>query len=1171
MKLQLYRLGLTVCLALLQLSGWAQINTEFGKNRVQFHEFSWFQYETKHFITYYDRKDQNLAKFAFQVAEGEYENLQNLMEYRLGGKIALVLYTDITDLKQSNIGKEDIFYNTGGVTKIVENKVFIHFNGDHNDFRRQIREGIAKVLLSHMVFGDNLQEILQNNMLLSLPVWFTEGIVSYVAQDWTVAEDLRLRDKILSGDYTDFQRLADEDPKLAGHSFWFFVSQLYDKSTVSNLLYLTRINRSIESGFLYVTGTPFNVVAEGWHDFYRERYEQDVQGLIFPDLKSEQVFIPAIKKRPRVTKVALSPDGKTLAYVTNDIGKTRVYLKLADEAQPKLIFKSGTRNNLQATDYGYPLIAWSATGKNLAIYYEKQDDIKLITYNLKDETKTYTPVEGVERVLSVDYINDKDMVITAILGGYSNLFTFSANRGLKPISKDFWDYRDASYAYFNGKKGIVFSSNRPNINFVQESLDTILPLGNYDLFWYDLDNPTAELYNITNTPNANEFQVKSLDSTHLVWISDAAGHHTLHTGMVDTVFAYYNRVYKFKDGSEVVMHADSVLEIEPNSLDTSFTLPVYLPKTRSWASQTFARGINDFSLANNGMASYLFQKDNRYVVYTDKLDWSKQITEKNTVFRQRRSAKVTEKANKPPKVEVVAPVEPIVPEPDNVRGDTTALDSLLNELESYLFQSRFDDIEIPRPLQDPAPEPVKQAEPAAQMLVNEQGSVLLQAPNAANNTPTKPNVPKFVSTKVVPYKVRFRINDLVTQMDNSIMFGGLLPNFAGSQGYQYPPMGFLVKTSIEDVFEDHTLEGGMRIPFSFNGMEYFLTYNNRKRRLDQTYSVYRRGVSNAYNIEGVGVPADYAFRAKTITHLVQAQYKWPFDIYRSVRATVTARDDKFVPLATDPISLAINTYSEQRIGLRLEYVFDNAITINTNILNGTRYKFTAEFYNRFQANLANNRLNIDPSVGLMGVLGVDARHYIPLFKHSVLAMRAAGSSSFGSDKFLYFLGGVENWLLPKYNNEIPVPDDQSFSYQVLATNLRGFANNIRNGNSYALANIEARVPLFNYFSKRPLRSNFLRTFQLVAFMDAGTAWQGLNPFSSDNPLNTKVITNAERPQDYAPVTVTVQYFRNPLVMGAGLGARAMLFGYFIKLDYAWGIETGRVQKPIFYFSIGQDF
>ena len=132
-----------------------------------------------------------------------------------------------------------------------------------------------------------------------------------------------------------------------------------------------------------------------------------------------------------------------------------------------------------------------------------------------------------------------------------------------------------------------------------------------------------------------------------------------------------------------------------------------------------------------------------------------------------------------------------------------------------------------------------------------------------------------------------------------------------------------------------------------------------------------------------------------------------------------------------------------------------------------------------------------------------------------------------------------------------------------ANNVRGFKSNIRNGTSYALINTELRVPVFKYFSRR-IKSSFFRSFQLVGFFDIGTAWEGLSPYSNNNPLNITTVTNGA-------VSLSINYFRDPIVMGYGAGVRAMLFGYFLKLDYGWGIESRVTQNPRLHFSIGMDF
>ncbi len=49
-------------------------------------------------------------------------------------------------------------------------------------------------------------------------------------------------------------------------------------------------------------------------------------------------------------------------------------------------------------------------------------------------------------------------------------------------------------------------------------------------------------------------------------------------------------------------------------------------------------------------------------------------------------------------------------------------------------------------------------------------------------------------------------------------------------------------------------------------------------------------------------------------------------------------------------------------------------------------------------------------------VGFDARHYLPVYRNLIWAVRAAGDFSFGDQKVVYYLGGVDNWFGPKFND-----------------------------------------------------------------------------------------------------------------------------------------------------------
>jgi hypothetical protein len=202
----------------------------------------------------------------------------------------------------------------------------------------------------------------------------------------------------------------------------------------------------------------------------------------------------------------------------------------------------------------------------------------------------------------------------------------------------------------------------------------------------------------------------------------------------------------------------------------------------------------------------------------------------------------------------------------------------------------------------------------------------------------------------------------------------------------------------------------------------------------------------------------------------------------------------------------------------------------------------------------------------MVVYGIDVRHYLKVHRQIILASRFAASSSFGEQKLVYYLGSQDNAIIPTdiFDYTIPIDYSQNYGFQALATNMRGFLQNIRNGNNFALINNEIRIPVFQYLLNKPIRSDFIRNTQIVSFLDIGTAWNGNNPYSKKNSFNTEVIPGN-------PVTVVLDRQVNPIVAGFGGGLRSRLFGYFLRADWAWGYEDGVVRDVIFYLSLGLDF
>lgn len=1058
------------------------INTEFGKNRVQYHDDfnNWWQYETPNFITYWYGKARFIAQPVIQLAEIDHDEIQKVLEHRINDKIEIIVYVDVSDLKQSNIGTEESFTNKTGETKIVGNKMFVYFDGNHQNLRQKIKEGIATVYFNNMLFGSNLQEIIQNAVLMNIPEWYKQGVVAYSASSWNHLIEDELRDIWARKEkFRNFDKLAEEHPRVAGHSFWFYIEQNYGKSAISNLLYLTKISRGTENSFEYILNANLTTLKEDWKNFYSQYYVEE-EGKFVPNAVNSEIRLSNKKYSP-ISNIKLSPDGSKLLYSYNDQGKLRVVIRDLTTGKEKRILKYGYKNVFQETDYNYPILAWHPTKPEVSILYEHRDVIKLMKYNItKDEKMEQLIPTDFQRIYSMSYMDDLDYVFSASLDGFSDLYHYkSKNRNYFRLTNDFYDDLHAEYIAYKGKKGILFSSNRASDTLLDLRLDTILPVDNFDIFFLPFDEKKME--RITNTTYTSEMFPYLMDDNHIAYLADASG---------------INNTYIYDIGKNI--------SYPISNLDRNI--------------------IRHHSISNQNTYATTYYKDGMYKFFIENKDVNTKVSPNRTQTRGGSDSNpliISTPAVAPesPKTKVIEP--------------------------GFLFQSNF-------------PDP-QNIEPVRSKLSNDAPSVLNI--NIKQNSEITKRVEPYNNTRAYTANKRFALNNITTKMDNDILFEGLESYTGDRQQLLTTPLGILFKANIEDLFEDYSVEGGVRIPTTFMGSEYFLVFDNKKSRIDKRIALYRK--SNKYN-NAQNPNNNFLTRSKKTTLLGLYQMKYPFDIYRSIRATGSLRLDRFLQLSTENNSFLSPAVNEKRVSLRLEYIFDNTYDAAMNIKHGTRYKVYVEAINQFDMQVIDG-FSFDPSLGFTGIIGFDARHYIPVLSKSVLAIRAAGATSIGSQKMLYYLGGMENWLLPKFDNSIPVPDDADFAYKANAFQLRGFDNNIRNGGTYLLTNTELRIPFFQYLLGKNRGSTFFRNMQLVGFYDAGLAWHGTSPFGPENPLNSVTVTSPPL------INLEIEYFRDPLVMGYGLGLRTQFLGYFIKGDYAWGIETREVQKPKFYLSIGMDF
>jgi hypothetical protein len=342
--------------------------------------------------------------------------------------------------------------------------------------------------------------------------------------------------------------------------------------------------------------------------------------------------------------------------------------------------------------------------------------------------------------------------------------------------------------------------------------------------------------------------------------------------------------------------------------------------------------------------------------------------------------------------------------------------------------------------------------------------------------------------------------------------------------------------------------------FQSRPLDYFLQFNNYRKRTDWGLLYFHHSTTNLYDQRNTPPPffSPYPVSGKVSMDYIQGSWTYPFDMLKSIRLQLGGRYDKIRIQAKDKYSIGIPDDNQFWLVSRAEFVYDNTITPIMNIWKGTRIKIFGEYQYKFNGD----------TKGFYN-FGYDARNYLTLYKNLILASRIAGAHSGGNAKILYFLGGVDNDLNPKSDGNTGIDPTQNYAFQSLATNLRGYRQGARNGNSFMVVNEEIRLPIYNTFFKRPIKSGFIRNLQLVAFTDIGSAWKGILP-NSDNIKNQNFVRDQN-----SPVTVFIDNSQYDFGLGYGLGLRTRLLGYFLRTDFAWNIEGSK--KPIIHVSLATDF
>jgi Tol biopolymer transport system component len=1122
---------ITALFAPWQHLAWGQgMYTPFGQNRVQHTRFDWQFVRAENFDAYFYSGGRELAQFAARTAETRLGDIERIVDHRLSGRVEIICYNTQADLKQGNFGLSDQPINSGGVSKVNANKIFVYFNGNRQHFEQQIISGLALVLINELLFGGNIQERVQNATLLSLPDWYIDGLTGSIASKWNLEHANKLKDLLERKKVKNLNRLVYLDEELAGLSFWNFLIDKYGEEIIPNMVYVTRISRNYESALFYLTGQSMKQVTKDWLKYYQTIFAKEDSLRTLPNDRYK------IKKRlqPYLTHhMRVSPKGDNLTLVTNKYGKYKIWNMNTQTGKMKKIHRGGLKYHQMELDVSYPTLAWHPGGEKVSFVHEKKGKVLLTTVDLNTKKKQTTWLVKFDKVVSMSYAdNERLIVMSAIRKGQSDIYIYDTKTAReRQLTNDAFD--DLYPRFVDGSSKIIFSSNRNTDSLSFAPPPTITPENNFDIYLLDVEQDGPRMKRLTYTPYINEIQPLEYNNEYYAYLSDFNGIRNRYASRIRSEYDFTELIIKYTDPEKTpdTLYFDQLPEVTSNQfvyegrtieIDSNVlaidTIIHEKDFVYTYPLTNYKRNVIAQDISRQTQIQYeIFYTDGRMYVYYGPTEKDIVATGKRVETYPTMSRLKTGRATSTYQPGMMLWSDRrFIPQKISPAKDKPKEPKKVEKKYDYFFVSEFT-----RP--DTKAEDIKIASPFV--------------PMAAQSRAFKLNAPRF-------YDVTFFSDKLVTQIDNSVINTYYQPITATGDNLFNPGLNGMFNVGLVDLLEDYRIVGGFRLAFDLSGIDYFLSYETLKKKLDHKFTFYRQSRSGAIG----------QFPTRNLSHEIRYQLSIPFNQVWSLRLSPFVRSDRDIFRAINNASLERADIVTNWGGGKAELVFDNTIPKGMNLWNGTRFKIFYEHYR--------NILQRDVQ---LNAWGFDFRHYQKIHRQLIFAFRATYNNSFGPAKVKYILGGVDNWLFPQFNSGNVSMGTENFVFQALATNMRGFQQNIRNGNSFAAINNEIRWPVFSYLFNRPIRSEFLRQFQLVPFYDIGTAWIGSNPYSDENTFNQKIV-------EVAYLKATVINVREPIVMGFGNGFRTKILGYFARFDVAWGVQDFEVApRPVYHFSLSMDF
>ena len=550
--------------------------SEYGKNRIQHKSLKWSIIYTDNFEIYYNNSGKNIADIASKHLENKFREITTSVGHQPIKKTKIFIFNSPNELIQSNIGinKKDIFLSTN----LIQNNTIqfeIAFSENKNQFVKNLEYKLLNVIINDLMKGNNgFTKRFGKASFSSIPNWFIDGAAKYLAYGWNMEMDNVIRDYFLTQDLKKVKKITDQNSGIIGQSIWNYISIVYGKNIISNILNLTKIIRNPEKGISSTLGKNFNEIMKDWQNYYLSSVNKNSDQ--YTQLDNNQI-IKLKKKYSNVSNIKISPNNNKILFSSNTKNGIKIFfLNLVTNKVTKI----SQMNNKSNSNSFY--ISWVNDDK---IGYMKIINglNNLVIYDLINKEKFYKSLARFENINGFSFNHTTNLIaLSGTINSNSNIYLLSTYKNsTKQLTNDIAD--DIYPEFFPKSNSIIFSSNRTHVKLDSEINDLN---DYYNLFIYNLDSTTSSLHQVTKTIS-NDIKSIPISKNEIIYLSDLKGINNIYNyNITNNTFSqfsdFYSNIinydYNYQEKSLVLSFLKEG-KINTYNIDEYNPKPIFSPKT----------------------------------------------------------------------------------------------------------------------------------------------------------------------------------------------------------------------------------------------------------------------------------------------------------------------------------------------------------------------------------------------------------------------------------------------------------------------------------------------------------------------------------------------------------------------------------------------------------------